>query len=221
MKPSLRVVDEEERDMTMTKNHAVAAHATHEPLVRAIPEDLRRKRSRIGYVVSHTKEEAEAEDAVRQLHREGFEPHDLVAVSDEIDQLRPYVGADAMEVPGPTSVARDAGFVAGLCTGAASGAVIALTTTFLSAGPPFALPVGVGALVGAVVGAIAGRWLGARLRRRPETFYDAALSGDEILVGVAIGKQPGRPVTETIGAAHRALTNAGLAPRLIEGEAAA
>lgn len=184
---------------------------------RTIPHDLNRKRFEHGYTVACCDSKAQAESAVVELSREGFDRDGLVLVSDEVDTLRPEPLGDAFEVSNPTSLARASGLVAGAATGAAVGASLTVAATYLANGSAGGLGLAAvaGAVVGAILGAVTGRTLSARMRRAPASVYDERFLKSEIMVGTGIAADDPAGHRER---ATRALKRAGLSPTHLAGE---
>ncbi|QDV10029.1 hypothetical protein Poly30_55900 [Planctomycetes bacterium Poly30] len=184
---------------------------------RTIPHDLHKKRFEHGYTVAACDNRAQAERAVVELNREGFDHNDLVLVSDEVDTLRPEPLGETFEVSNPTSLARASGLVAGGATGAAVGASLSVAIAYIATTSANGLGAAalLGGLIGVVAGAFAGRAISARMRRAPASVYDERFLKSEIMVGTGIGADHPETNRER---ATRALKRAGLSPTDLPGE---
>lgn len=194
------------REDTMTRDHPAATTS------RQIPEDLRMYHYRHGYVVAVCENRASAQRATQGLADTGFQREELVLVSHDVDSLEScWDGEDSLEVADPASLAVQTVEVGSGLTlmfaGALAGATIAY---FLALGHLGAWPwVVSGGLVGGALGWILGRVGYLRLGRRPARFYDTALRGEQILVGIGLANAKD---DEARARARGALERLGLQP---------
>ena len=184
---------------------------------RTMPEDLLRLRDASAYVLAPCNRAGIAESVVRQLLDLGFDRDDLVLVSNRVHTLRPYPDQDSFEVVDSLRVAKQSGWVAGVATGAAFGALLGILWAGLTVRTTGAYAIGAlgGGLLGVVVGATFGRLLAGKLRRRPDAIYDEQLEDDQILIGVGISDDSPEGRAD---AALRIMQDAGLEARVVAGE---